>query len=235
MDEHTANIIWPPAYKIKKHRLARNIKLRAVKLHGLEITVPYRFDLDEIPTILEENKNWITKRLLHLQSQSVDSLPDKIVMHAMNETWLIHYVACSAKLEIIQRPTQEVILVGKIHNKNICKERLITWIKERATIYLIQQLKMISDKAHLYYKKVTVRDQRTLWGSCTVNKAISLNYKLIFLPSHLVTHILIHELCHTQYLNHSEHFWSLVAKYDPAWQTHRYELRLADQFIPQWI
>ena len=226
---------WPPSYKLKKHRRARSVKLRAKKPHGLEITVPYRFNVKEIPAILEENKVWIVKQLRLLQSRCADVLPTQIILNAISEKWAVEYIACDTKLEIIQRPTHEIVLVGRIENKALCKTKLVEWLKSKANIHLIAQLEATSSMMQLPYSQVRIRDQQTLWGSCTVDKSISLNYKLLFLPEELVKHVLIHELCHTKHLNHSSRFWELVAQYDAEWQERRRKLRHADQFIPAWI
>jgi len=100
---------------------------------------------------------------------------------------------------------------------------------------LIHQLNIISEKTQLPYKKATIRDQQTRWGSCTKDKNISLNYKILFLPEHLARHIFIHELCHTIHLNHSDKFWKLVEKFDSHWQEHRRAIRKVNELIPGWL
>lgn len=229
------HLAWPPAYTIKKHRRAKHVKLRAAGPYGLEITIPCRFNMREIPFILEENKVWIIRQLLRLQTQPSDVLPEKIVLNAVNETWSVHYAPCQARLEIIHRPHNEIVLAGKTEDKQACIAKLTAWLKAKAKPLLIEHLQRISKQIQLDFNGVTIRDQKTLWGSCTAAKAISLNYKLVLLPTHLMTYVIIHELCHTVYLNHSEKFWALVAKHDPACQMHRKELRLANQFIPGWL
>ena len=228
-------IEWPPSYIIKKHRRAKYVKLRASKQKGLEITIPYRYNLKALPLVLEENKDWIIKHLARVELQRNETLPDQISMALMNQLWRIHYQECNAKLEMIQRPHQEIVLVGKIQEKEKCKEKLIDWLKETAKQVLIPLLKEISERTALPYEKVTVRDQQTLWGSCTRDKSISLNYKLIFLPLPLASHVLIHELCHTKHLNHGKAFWHLVSKHDSAWVEHRRSLRHAEEWVPSWI
>lgn len=237
MNETIVN--WPPVYKIKKHRRAKYVKMRATKTNGLEITIPYRFSLKNIPSILEENKAWIIQQLQQiqaLQNQYTDALPEQIILHAMNETWKIIYMECNSKLEMIERkPYRELVFVGKIQDKILCKKKLIAWLKAMSRFHLTTQLKTISELIQLNFLNVTIRDQETVWGSCTIDKNISLNYKLLFLPTTLVNYVLIHELCHTKHLNHSERFWKLVEKFDPLWKEHRRELRQANQFIPHWL
>lgn len=162
-------------------------------------------------------------------------LPESVAIHALKAEWRIQYIPCSAKLELIEKPQQELALVGKTQDKAACKLKLVNWVKDKAKYHLVSQLHHLSQQTKLPFTQVGIRDQRTRWGSCTSDKSISLNYKLIFLPPHLVDHVLIHELCHTTHLNHSQHFWQLVAQHDPHWKMHKRALRSADQYIPAWL
>ncbi|VVC77039.1 hypothetical protein AQUSIP_23660 [Aquicella siphonis] len=230
-------VVWPPQYKVRRHRLARRVKMRASHHDGLEITVPPSFNLHEIPRILEENKSWIIKQIALSQATVPPTLmrPDHVEFNALNELWKIHYVACQSRLEIIQRPHREIVLTGKIHETTQCRKKLIAWIRNYSRDYLISQLETLSLVTGMEYASAAVRDQKTVWGSCTSKKSISLNYKLVFLPHRLLRHIIIHELCHTKYLNHSRRFWNLVGEHDPDWRSHKLELRSADRFIPGWL
>lgn len=87
----------------------------------------------------------------------------------------------------------------------------------------------------LPFSNFSIREQSTRWGSCSVEKNISLNQQLMFLPYELVRYVIIHELCHTKELNHSKRFWHLVEKHDPNWQAHRKALRLAQSELPKWL
>ncbi|MDR0395538.1 MAG: M48 family metallopeptidase [Tannerella sp.] len=62
------------------------------------------------------------------------------------------------------------------------------------------------------YASVKINNSRTHWGSCTSRKNINLSLSVMLLPAHLVDYILLHELCHTVELNHSERFWALMDK-----------------------
>ena len=79
------------------------------------------------------------------------------------------------------------------------------------------------------YKRISIRNQKTLWGSCSRNGNLQFNYKLVHLPKPLSDYIIVHELCHLVEHNHSARFWTLVAKTIPNHkeirkQLHRYVL-----------
>ena len=64
-------------------------------------------------------------------------------------------------------------------------------------------------------KRVSVRNQKTRWGSCSSNGAISLNWRLIQVPSFVRDYVILHELVHLDHLNHSDRFWKRLAKACP--------------------
>ncbi len=228
---------WPPPYAIKRHPRTKRVKLKISAKKGLELLLPPNFSLKNIPAILAEHEKWIKKQLLELATQDhpeSDTLPDEISLQALNQVWSIEYVASNIPLRLISRPHQHLAMMGKIQDTKICKKLLGMWVKKMAQHYLPIKLKELSLKMNLSYQKVSVRGQQTRWGSCSRDKTISLNYKLLFLPPHLMEHILIHELCHLVQLNHSEKFWRLVAKFDPNWQEHRQLLRTMNQLVPRW-
>ncbi len=76
------------------------------------------------------------------------------------------------------------------------------------------------------WKRVSIRNQKTRFGSCSQGGALSFNYRLLFLPPHLCDYVIVHELCHLIEFNHSKKFWALVARTFPDFRTLRRELRL---------
>lgn len=65
------------------------------------------------------------------------------------------------------------------------------------------------------YKLVSVRNQKTRWGSCSKSGTLSFNYRLLFIDPAIRDYVLVHELCHTQQMNHSPQFWHLVGRVVP--------------------
>jgi len=73
--------------------------------------------------------------------------------------------------------------------------------------FLVQKLKTLAEQHRFKVGKVSVRKQKTRWGSCSVNNNISLNINLIHLPQQLATYVILHELLHTRIKNHGRQFW----------------------------
>lgn len=226
---------WPPQYTIRKHKRAKYIKLRAHARRGLEITIPYRYKLNDVSTLLEENKEWIIKQLAQLPVPAKLTLPDEINCVALDEVWQVRYLQSDAKLKLYVNPAHELVIVGDINDKSTCQKLLLLWVRKHAKQFLERELQQLSEYTGLQYSRITIRSQQSVWGSCTAKKALNLNDRLLFLPLKLVRYVVIHELCHTQHHNHSAAFWNLVARFAPAWRTHRRELREANRYMPSWL
>ncbi|MEX0680613.1 MAG: SprT family zinc-dependent metalloprotease [Balneolales bacterium] len=80
---------------------------------------------------------------------------------------------------------------------------------------LHQQFDYWSERLPYRPGKMIIRNQKTKWGSCSTRQTISLNWRLIKCPPNIVDYIIIHELCHLKYFNHSAAFWQLVSQYYP--------------------
>lgn len=79
------------------------------------------------------------------------------------------------------------------------------------------------------YERITIRDQSSRWGSCSTNKTLSFNYRIVLLPQEIQDYIVVHELCHLAEMNHSFRFWKLVAQTIPNYKYLRKKLRLYEK------
>lgn len=83
-------------------------------------------------------------------------------------------------------------------------------MKHCAGVMLPPRLEALAKKHGFRYSRCTVRDVQSRWGSCTSHGSINLNIRLSMLPDRLIDYVLLHELCHTVEMNHSERFWALM-------------------------
>ena len=84
---------------------------------------------------------------------------------------------------------------------------------EKAKRQLKKRLAMLASKHGFKYNKVSIKNQKTRWGSCTMKNNINLNIKLVRLPEQLMDYVLLHELVHTRIKNHQPEFWTELNKF----------------------
>ncbi len=97
--------------------------------------------------------------------------------------------------------------------------------KEKARQLITARLVFFANKYNLSYGRVSIRDQKTRWGSCSQKANLNFNYRLLYLPSDLRDYIIVHELCHLVELNHGDNFWQLVSQTFPNHKELRKRLR----------
>lgn len=111
----------------------------------------------------------------------------------------------------------------KQETKEIFADKSYYKYKERARAFVNQKLKAY--KNDFDFNRVSIKQQKTRWGSCSSGNNLNFNYKILFLPEKLADYIIVHELCHLKELNHSSKFWNLVGKYIPDYKERRRELK----------
>jgi predicted metal-dependent hydrolase len=99
-------------------------------------------------------------------------------------------------------------------------------LKERAAILVSKKLEEFNSTYGYRFNKVTIRSQKTRWGSCSKRGNLSFNWRIALLPERMVDYIVVHELCHLGEFNHSPEFWELVKRTVPDYQSVRKELNL---------
>ena len=109
------------------------------------------------------------------------------------------------------------------------------WVVGKAKQRLVPWLKTAAEERGFEVGKVTIRCQKTRWGSHSKRGTISLNAQLLFVPPQLVRYVFLHELCHSVHLDHSARFWNLLAQHEPQADRLRKELRAAWQYVPGWF
>ena len=113
-----------------------------------------------------------------------------------------------------QRPTEEAFT-----------EQQLKALSDRTKELLQQRLPELAEILNVSYEKVTVRKQRTRWGSCSSKGNLNFNCLLALVPPEVFDYVVVHELCHLKEMNHSERFWTEVEKIIPDHKSHRKWLR----------
>lgn len=91
-------------------------------------------------------------------------------------------------------------------------------LRERAKSVLAQRTAYFARQIGVTYGRITVRDQKTRWGSCSQTGNLNFNFRLILAPSEVLDYVVVHELCHRRQMNHSTQFWQEVAQVLPDYR-----------------
>lgn len=107
----------------------------------------------------------------------------------------------------------------------IQERKLFVEHKARAHALAVTKVVELNKCYGFSFGKISIRNSRSRWGSCSSKGTLCFNYKIAFLPEHLADYLVVHELCHLKERNHGKGFWSLVACVVPDYALRRKELR----------
>jgi len=223
-------------YTIRRSARARHVRF-VVSAEGLVVVVPNRFCVSrDLPPLLEEKKDWIAGALERVaararQKTETNGLPDVIDLRSLGEQWRVAFAPLMR-----ERLTEEngTITLTSDFSENEAIVALNRWLHVKGCSYLPGLLDEEARRYRFSYSNVTVKEQKSRWGSCSSKGNINLNSRLLFLPPSLARHVIQHELCHLRELNHSKAFHGLLCSIDPDASKHAVELRRAWDFVPGW-
>ena len=93
--------------------------------------------------------------------------------------------------------------------------------RDAAHNYIPERVKFYHQFTGGNYHKVTIRDQKTRWGSCSASGTLSFSFRLMMAPPRVLDYVVVHELCHLTHMNHSKEFWNMVESILPDYKEHR--------------
>lgn len=228
-----------PAYRIRRSRRARAVRLSLCPIRGLEVVVPEGYDPARVPMVVSSHREWLERAWAQLRRQRRDwpeghdaRLPMALDLKALGEQWAIRYERAD-RVGVRARDGLLSVHAPSASEQGL-RDRLRRWLKDRARDALVPWLDRVSVRTGLAYSRASIRGQRTRWASCSSRATISLNYKILFLPPHLVDYLMVHELSHTRHLNHSRRFWRLVERHCPDYRSCERELAAAWHYVPLW-
>ena len=98
-------------------------------------------------------------------------------------------------------------------------------LQNKACVVIPRRVAYYAEKLGVSYGKITLRQQKTRWGSCSSEKNLNFNWKLILAPPEVLDYVVVHELCHLKEMNHSKAFWDEVGKVMPEYETYKLWLK----------
>jgi predicted metal-dependent hydrolase len=190
---------------------------------SLTVRAPLRASEKSIREFIEQHAEWIRKK----QAEALASLPTVPRQYVAGEMFM--YLGNAYPLEIVKEQKKPLLLDGNFRlaasvqsNVKLVFER---WYRGQAKQILAERVDLYASQYGFQYKKVGITSARTRWGSCSADRALNFSWRLILTPMEAVDYVVVHELAHTVFHNHSRKFWKKVEKIMPDYKERRKWLR----------
>ena len=207
---------------------------------GLRVTAPKRVTITEIDNAIRTKQGWILAKLKERRERRAARLQKPPV------EWIdgaqLPYLGADITLRLLvggryrssfdaaTRELTMVLLPGA--TESALKERVKAWYQQEAKQLFVQRLDLYADRLGVHYSSFGLSSAGTRWGSCTADRKIRLNWKLIHFSLPLIDYVVAHELAHTLEMNHSAAFWDTVGLIYPEYDDARNLLRKRAQELP---
>jgi len=205
-------------YTVVRSTRAKYIRIKLSNAGQLSLVIPQKISIKRGQEFIQARIVWIEKHLKKINPSlnTGDVLPNTLDLKLLGEQWKIVYLSNDEQYLSLREESSKCLEVrGDVTNKLSVKKLLNKWCQHKSRNIFLRMLDDIAIEYGFHYNRLSIRSQKTRWGSCSQNKNISLNSKLLFFQENIVRSVMIHELCHTIEMNHSRQFWNLVEQCDP--------------------
>lgn len=190
---------------------------------SLLVRAPLRTSNALIQEFVEKNRGWIEKQ----QTKARTTLSAAARQYVPGEIFL--YLGTSYPLEIVEGQKEPLRLDRKFKlaasHQGEAALAFERWYREQAKQTIPARVEFFARQYDFSYKRIGITSARTRWGSCSATGSLSFSWRLILAPLAVVDYVVVHELVHTVFHNHSKRFWHRVATIMPDYHVHRRWLR----------
>ena len=213
--------------KIRKNKLARSVKLSVGVDGSLRASIPYYSPEFAVRRLVNGNRDEIRKMLATHNAKN--SYQDGDLIGKTHTLFLRKFSGEEIKIsnegnQILVQIPQGLAFENSLVQSEI-RKTVSKILRKQAKAYLPRRITFLAEKYDFEFTKLRLSHTRTRWGSCSSSGTISLNIALMNLPHHLIDYVIIHELCHTRQMNHSQLFWKEVEQYDHEYKKHVEEMK----------
>lgn len=225
-------------WRVRVSDRARRMSIHVLAGGCVEIVTPPWMRQSAIEQFVHRHRAWVERKVSECRFRlpgTPQTVPDRIELEACGEVWHLQRNG-SGRAPVLENGGDGLITVtGDLRAVDEVRRHLQDWLIERARAVLVPWLGQLADETGLSIRRVQIRRQRTRWGSCSRAGTISLNCCLLFQSPAVVRYLLLHELCHTRHMNHSQRFWCLVACHEPDCRQLDRALTRGWQSVPGWV
>lgn len=213
------------AFRVQRRRGMRHLRVVVDESNQVVLKVPHGVAEHRAVEFLKSQGDWIVKIMR--------SAPPAVLLEEyLSDHPRLSALGRSIALETLSTPDtaycawdlEAGTCTIALNNAWSTEPQLVKSLRLFAKAAIPPRVEEIARNYDLKVNRITVRDQRTRWGSCSARRAISLNWRLILLPPDLHDYIILHELAHLTHLNHSKRYWNLLQQYDAESKRHDKEV-----------
>ncbi|CBZ02224.1 predicted zinc-dependent protease, DUF45 family [Clostridium botulinum H04402 065] len=206
---------------ILKTKKRKTISIKIGKEFIIEVTAPLGTNEYTIEQVLKKEEKWIIKKIKKLKE--VENFNGYYYLGELYYLKIKEVRSLYFKLELDSNKFMVYINSGILKEKRevIIKDNLEKFYKEKAVKVLKERTDYYSNILKVAPKNIVIKNQKTLWGSCSSKGNINYNYKIVMAPLKILDYIVVHELCHLVHMNHSKDFWQLVESIIPDFKERR--------------
>lgn len=179
------------------------------------VRAPKRLTKDDVDKVVNRKKQWIYNKLSNSSKPII--LPKEFVS---GESLL--YLGEHYKLRIVEEQFSGLRFDNEFtiskDSKSKTKKIFKAWYLAQAKKVFLPIVDYYSNTLGVKYNRIYIKSMKASWGSCSPNKSITLNWKLVKAPLYVINYIIVHELAHLIELNHSDDFWNIVSVQVPNYK-----------------
>jgi predicted metal-dependent hydrolase len=231
----------PLALMIRASARARRLSIRVYPDARVVVVVPRGVPSREVERFVAEHREWIdSKRAQALGSRPEPQAfpPPVIDLRLTGDRLCLQVVGGGGRARISQTRAPggegQLRVSGPVSSRAL-RRSLRAWLMRVARETLEPRVAALASETGVRYARVSIRRQRSRWGSCSVRGTISLNCCLLFQSAEVVDYLIIHELMHVKHMNHSAHFWQAVERHCAGWRELDRELVQGWRHVPRWV
>ena len=216
---------------------ARRLSLRVYPDARVECVVPPRARPREIEAFIAAHREWIRKRReIALRNRPEPEVfpPAEISLRMSGERWRLHLSGHEGATRVLESG-HGILRVAGPGQASKMRAGLRSWLLRAARARLSPRVEALARSMDVNYSQISVRRQRSRWGSCSSRGTISLNCCLLFQRPEVVDYLIVHELTHVKHMNHSARFWQAVERHCPDWRALDRELVQGWRHVPRWV
>lgn len=197
-------------YQVRRSDRARRVRVSVDLERGVEVVLPRRAAEREAAAAIAELTPWIERRVAELERV-------RAAVAARGET--VPYLG--RPLRLVPQPGRTRVhrrgdaLLVPASDRRPALER---WFRRAARAEIEPRLERACAVTGSSYARLTIRGQRTRWGSCSPTGALSFNWRLLLAPESVLDYVVWHEVCHLEAMDHSPRFWALLARRCPSYR-----------------